>query len=371
MTIETCVIKSACFLMTHYRFVRLLNGCTACSMKHTPNITPTASAPASTSLPLHDHGDPLLSISTALSPLPYPWDALEPFISADQFKDHFTAHHVPHATALASPLTPAQSIVESLSTHLNWIYRRLLNLRTATGHSGGARALAIRLCNIRDHVRLHSGGHVNHTLFWRWMAPPGSSPATPVGTLADALSAGFGRFSEFKDCFTRAAMSIEGDGWVWLVVRDNQSLLITTTRNEDNPLMRSVVPDQELGIPILGLDMAAHVYSPQYQDNKKDYINAWWHVVNWTQVAACYDQFADLAFLLAPPAHDPLWGGNNQPKAASVDTKAVTPFKGLYAPIAPCSLTQDEALSQARLRHAQRLKSSENVKSGSETRPGG
>lgn len=166
-------------------------------------------------------------------------------------------------------------------------------------------------------------------------------------------------------------MSSEGDGWAWLVVRDNHSLLITTTTKEDNPLMRSVVPDEELGIPILGLDMAAHAYSPQYQDNKEGYINAWWNVVNWTEVAASYDQFAQHSFLLAPPDHDPLWGGNNQPGAASADKNAETPFKGLYKPIAPCSLTQDEAVSQALLRHAQRLKPSNNVKSGSETRPSG
>lgn len=340
-------------------------------MKRPSFRSSSVTAPASVPLPPHGQCDSLLSISTALSAPPYPWDALEPFISADQLKDHFTAHHLPHATALASPLTPAQSIVESLSSRLYWIYRRLLNLRTATGHSGGARFLAIRLCNIRDHVRLHVGGHVNHTLFWRWMSPPGSSLATPPGALASALDAAFGSFSEFKACFTRAAMSIKGDGWAWLVVRDNQSLLITTTRNEDNPLMRSVVPDEELGITILGLDMAAHAYSPQYQDNKEGYINAWWHVVNWTQVAAIYNQFADLAFILAPPAHDPLWGGNNQPGVASVDTNVATPFKGLYKPIAPCSLTQDEALNQARSRHAQWLKSSENDKSGSETRPSG
>jgi Fe-Mn family superoxide dismutase len=330
-------------------------------MKRPSFLSSSVTAPASVQLPPHGQCDSLFSISTALSAPPYPWDALEPFISADQLKEHFTAHHLPHATALASPLTPAQSIVESLSTHLNWINRRLLNLRTATGHSGGARALAIRLCNIRDHVRLHSGRHVNHTLFWRWMAPPGSSPVSPPGALASALQRAFGSFSEFKACFTRAAMSIEGDGWAWLVVRENQSLLITTTRHEDNPLMRFVVPDEELGIPILGLDMAAHAYSPQYQDNKEGYVNAWWHVLNWTQVAAIYDQFADLAFLLAPPAHDPLWGGNNQPEEASVDTSTINPFKGLYTPIAPSSLTQEEALSQAHLRRAQCLKSSERV----------
>jgi Fe-Mn family superoxide dismutase len=250
-------------------------------------------------------------INNTLCPLPYQWGALEPFISATSLKEHFTIIHKSHLTALESPLTPPQNIVESIALQLNWIHRRLLNLRTATQHSGGARMLAIRLCNIRGLVREHGGGHVNHSLFWRWMAPPRSSPVPPPGALSAAINASFGSFDRFKTLFAEAAASIAEDGWAWLVVRVDHRLHITTTNKEDNPLMRSIVADEELGIPILGIDMASHAYAHQYQNNRQAYVNAWWHVVNWNQVAADYDGFADHAALLAPPAHDVLWGGNS------------------------------------------------------------
>ena len=251
----------------------------------------------------------LSSISIWQASLPYDFDALEPFMSSTLLKEHFTLYHQPHAAALESPLTPQQSIVECLATHLNWINRRLLNLRTATQHSGGARTLAIRLCNIRDLVREHGGGHVNHSLFWKWMTPPALSPVSPVGALASSIESTFGSFVDFKGTFTHTALSITGNGWAWLIMRADQSLAITTTNAEDNPLMRGIVHDEQLGIPILGIDMAAHAYAGQYQDNREDYINAWWHVVKWNQVAEDFDRFADHSYLLAPPVHDVLWGG--------------------------------------------------------------
>jgi Fe-Mn family superoxide dismutase len=177
----------------------------------------------------------LSSIGTFQAPLPYAFDALEPFISSTLLKEHFTLYHQPHAAALESPLTPQQSIVESLATHLNWINRRLLNLRTATQHSGGARMLAIRLCNIRDLVREHGGGHVNHSLFWKWITPPGSSPGAPVGALASLIESTFGSFINFKITFTRAALSIPADGWAWLIMRADRTLAITAVVTREPP----------------------------------------------------------------------------------------------------------------------------------------
>ena len=276
-------------------------------------ITSTAAALTGAAILPQVLSSTLSSIGTSQTALPYAFDALEPFFNARLLQEHFTLHHQPHVAALASPLTPKQGIVESIATHLNWMHRRLQNLRTATQHSGGARALAIRLCNIGKLVREHGGGHVNHSLFWRWMAPPNSAPRSPFGVLASSIDSTFGSFFEFKANFTRTALSILSEGWVWLVVRPDQSLLITVTCKEDNPLMRGIVPDEQLGLPILGIDMAAHAYALQYQDNPQGYINAWWQLVNWNQVAADYDHFADHAFLLAPPVHDELWGGNRHP----------------------------------------------------------
>lgn len=306
----------------------------------------------------------LASISTSQARLPYAFDALEPFINASLLKQHFRDHHQPPSAALDALLMPHQGILESIASRLNWIHGRLLDLRPATHHNGGARMLAARLCTIRDLVRKHGGGHVNHSLFWRWMAPPGSSPDTRAGSFASVLEASFGSFIEFQSRFTRTALSVEGDGWAWLVVRADRSLAIVTTRSEDNPLMRSVVPDDQLGIPILGIDMASHAFAAQYPDNRLDYIEAWWQVVNWPQVAADYDTFDDHSHLLRP-AHDPLWGGSDCGSATK--THPLNTFHSLLKPAPPATLMQGEALQQSRLRQApaQRFAGG----GGSDTRP--
>lgn len=263
---------------------------------------------AATILPQNMHAS-LSAIGISQPPLPYAFDALEPFISASLLKRHHLVHHQTHVAEMDSPLMPRQDLIESLALRLHWINMRLMNLRTATQHSGGARMLAARLCMIRDLVRKHGGGHVNHSLFWRWLASPGSSPRTPAGDLANAFEASFGGFSGFQSRFTSAALSVEGNGWAWLVLRKDHSPAIMTTRTEDNPMMRSVVPDEQLGIPILGIDMAFHAYKHQYQDDCQAYVKAWWQVVNWNQVMIDYHSFASYSHLLQPPLHDPLWGG--------------------------------------------------------------
>lgn len=365
MTNRNCVINLVASLMTHSGIVATFTVTHVAVMNRRRLLaTVPAAITGATILPQVISGS-LASISSSQAPLPYTFDALEPFLNASLLKQHFIEHHQPHAAALDSPLMPPQGILESIASRLNWMHRRLLNLRTATQHGGGARTLAARLCTIRDLLREHGGGHVNHSLFWRWMAPPGSSSGMPVGAFATALETTFGSLVEFRSCFTRVALSVEGDGWAWLVLRADRSLAIMTTSGEDNPLMRSVIPDDQLGIPILGIDMAPHAFAAQYSDNRQGYIKAWWQVVNWPQVAADYDAFDEHSHLLHPPAHDPLWGGVQHDQAVRAPQHKT--FKGLLRPAPPSTLTQAEALHQSRLRQAQAQRLAEG--SGSDTRP--
>jgi Fe-Mn family superoxide dismutase len=129
-------------------------------------------------------------------------------------------------------------------------------------------------------VRNNGGGHYNHSLFWTIMAP--NAGGAPSGALADAIQATFGSFDEFKNKFSAAAAGRFGSGWAWLIVDANKKLQITSTPNQDNPLMDIA---ETKGTPILGLDVWEHAYYLHYQNRRPDYIAAWWNVVNWNEVA--------------------------------------------------------------------------------------
>jgi Fe-Mn family superoxide dismutase len=129
-------------------------------------------------------------------------------------------------------------------------------------------------------VRNNGGGHYNHSLFWTIMAP--NAGGAPSGALADAIQAAFGSFDEFKNKFSAAAAGRFGSGWAWLIVDANKKLQITSTPNQDNPLMDIA---ETKGTPILGLDVWEHAYYLHYQNRRPDYIAAWWNVVNWNEVA--------------------------------------------------------------------------------------
>jgi Fe-Mn family superoxide dismutase len=128
-------------------------------------------------------------------------------------------------------------------------------------------------------VRNNGGGVYNHSLFWTIMKKGGGG--TPDGKLADAINSAFGSFDEFKNKFTNAAATRFGSGWAWLIVQDSK-LVVTSTPNQDNPLMD--VADQK-GTPILGLDVWEHAYYLKYQNRRPEYIDNWWNVVNWEEVA--------------------------------------------------------------------------------------
>ncbi len=133
--------------------------------------------------------------------------------------------------------------------------------------------------NIRTAVRNNGGGHYNHTLFWEIMKPGGAKE--PTGELAAAINEAFGSFEAFKEAFSKAAATRFGSGWAWLVVTKDGKLAVTSTPNQDTPVMDG-------DTPILGLDVWEHAYYLKYQNRRPDYIAAWWNVVNWDEVAARY-----------------------------------------------------------------------------------
>lgn len=137
--------------------------------------------------------------------------------------------------------------------------------------------------NIQNAVRNNGGGHFNHSLFWQIMSPNGGGK--PEGKLLEAIEDTFGSFDEFKTKFNEAATTRFGSGWAWLVVNDG-GLVITSTPNQDNPLMKGLV--EVTGNPILGLDVWEHAYYLKYQNKRADYVEAWWDIVDWDKVSELF-----------------------------------------------------------------------------------
>ncbi|MFN4896337.1 MAG: superoxide dismutase [Pseudomonadota bacterium] len=196
-----------------------------------------------------------------LKPLPYPSDALEPHIDARTMEIHHGKHHATYVTNLNNALkdqpTLASKSLEDILGHLDTVPEA-----------------------IRTAVRNNGGGHWNHDLFWKLITPEGSD--TPTGALAKALDAAFGNLDEFKAKFKTAALGRFGSGWAWLVANKDGSLAITSTPNQDNPLM-------EGKYAIIGLDVWEHAYYLNYQNRRADYVDAFWNVLNWDVVASLYD----------------------------------------------------------------------------------
>jgi Fe-Mn family superoxide dismutase len=130
------------------------------------------------------------------------------------------------------------------------------------------------------------GGHYNHDLFWQVMAPANATGA-PSAALTAAINAAFGSMDEMKKRFDQAAVTRFGSGWAWLIVTADRKLAITSTANQDNPLMD--VPGIERGTPVLGLDVWEHAYYLKYQNRRADYVTTWWNVVNWNEVSRRFD----------------------------------------------------------------------------------
>ncbi|MDG2014555.1 MAG: superoxide dismutase [Pirellulaceae bacterium] len=191
----------------------------------------------------------------SLPELPYPYDALEPHIDAKTMEIHHSKHHNGYVTkvnnAIAGTDLESKSIEELVS-----------DLKAVPEAIRGA-------------VRNNGGGHANHSLFWSVMKQGGGGK--PTGDLAAAIDDAFGSFDNFKEQFCTAAQTRFGSGWAWLVVSDGK-LAIESTRNQDNPLM-------EGRTPILGIDVWEHAYYLNYQNRRPDYVEAFFHVINWDEVA--------------------------------------------------------------------------------------
>jgi Fe-Mn family superoxide dismutase len=201
-----------------------------------------------------------------LPPLPYPKEALEPYIDALTMEIHHDKHHGAYVTnvnkAIAGKADLEGKSVEDLIRNLDAVP-----------------------ADIRGPVRNNGGGHANHSMFWKLLAP--KAGGAPSGHLAEAIKAAFGGFDAFKEKFEAAGMGRFGSGWAWLVVNGGK-LEIVSTANQDNPIMGKAIAGVE-GKPVLGCDVWEHAYYLKYQNRRAEYLKAFWNVVSWPEVAKNYD----------------------------------------------------------------------------------
>lgn len=192
-----------------------------------------------------------------LKPLPYAYDALEPYFDAKTMEIHHSRHHQAYIDKLNAALQDHPRLMEKdpgdLLRHLNEIPD-----------------------TIRTAVRNHGGGHVNHTMFWSIL----KNDVPFSGSIAEAVNAAFGSFENFKTKFSTAAVTLFGSGWAWLVL-NNGNLEITTTANQDNPI-------SERNTPILGLDVWEHAYYLKFQNRRPEYVESFFNVIDWERVDSLY-----------------------------------------------------------------------------------
>jgi Fe-Mn family superoxide dismutase len=196
-----------------------------------------------------------------LPELPYAENALEPFIDQKTMNIHRTKHH----QAYVDNLNKAVDGTPWATMSIDEICRKAKEAPDA----------------VKAAVRNNGGGHWNHSMFWKWMAPKGQGGA-PSAELAAAIDKAFGSMDNFKTQFADAAMKRFGSGWAWLVRKPDGSLVITSTPNQDNPLMEGLV--DVVGHPLLGVDVWEHAYYLNYQNRRADYLKSFWEVVNWNAV---------------------------------------------------------------------------------------
>lgn len=193
-----------------------------------------------------------------LADLPYPYNALEPYIDERTMQIHHDKHHATYVKNLNDALAGNE---QWLSKSVEDVIKNLPQVPEA----------------VRTKVRNNGGGHANHSLFWQAMAAPAQASAgKPEGDLATAIDATFGNLVQFQEKFSAAALGHFGSGWAWLT-SNNGKLEIVDTLNQDSPLMDGKTP-------ILGLDVWEHAYYLKYQNVRADYIKAWWNVINWQEV---------------------------------------------------------------------------------------
>jgi len=194
-----------------------------------------------------------------LPPLPYAYDALEPYIDARTMEIHHGKHHGAYVANLNKALE-GHADLEKLS--IEELIARIHKVPEA----------------VRTAVRNNGGGHLNHSMFWMLMKKGGGGE--PSGELADAIGKAFGSFGDFKKTFSQAAATRFGSGWAWLLLRDGK-LVVESTANQDNPVMDG-------GRPVMGLDVWEHAYYLKYQNRRPEYVDAWWNIIDWAQVEENY-----------------------------------------------------------------------------------
>lgn len=203
-----------------------------------------------------------MSAQFVQSPLPYAYNALEPSLDAKTMEIHYSRHHAAYVKNLNTALESAGKTDQ----------KDLIKIMNTISTYPVA-------------VRNNGGGHYNHDLFWSILTPKqGTMPSKELST---AINATFGSIDDFKANFNKSAMGQFGSGWAWLIVTPDGKLKITTTANQDNPLMDVIA---EKGTPVLGVDVWEHAYYLNYQNRRADYLTAIWNVINWDEVSRRYQE---------------------------------------------------------------------------------
>jgi Fe-Mn family superoxide dismutase len=194
-------------------------------------------------------------------PLPYSYDALSPYIDAKTMEIHYSKHHAAYTKNMNDAANNTDFANKSVFEVFNQMEKYSVVLRN------------------------NAGGFYNHLLFWAIMSP--NAGGMPTGNLLDAINNEMGGFEKFKEAFSSAAKKQFGSGWAWLSVDQNGNLVVSSTPNQDNPLMSIA---EKRGIPILALDVWEHAYYLNYQNKRADYVDAFWNVINWNEVAKRYEE---------------------------------------------------------------------------------
>jgi Fe-Mn family superoxide dismutase len=203
-------------------------------------------------------------LSAVLPPLPYAYDALDPFIDTLTMQIHHTRHHAGYVN----------NLVAALRDHSDLQSRSLAELLANLGDVPAA---------LRDTVRNNGGGHINHSIFWATLAPPtAGGGGDPAGALAQAIAVQFGSAAYVKALINEAGARRFGSGWAWLAVDGAGQLLVYSTPNQDTPYMQGHTP-------LLGIDVWEHAYYLRYQNRRADYLEAFWNVLNWHAVEQRYE----------------------------------------------------------------------------------
>lgn len=199
-------------------------------------------------------------MAITLPDLPYAYDALEPQIDAETMTLHHDKHHATYVNNVNAALEKYPEIGDDLVSILSDVSSIPSEIRAAVVNNGG--------------------GHLNHALFWQLLSPEKTKPSE---NLLVAITAAFGSFENFKDAFTKAATTRFGSGWAWLVLNKEGQLEVTSTANQDNPIMEGQKP-------LLGLDVWEHAYYLNYRNVRPDYIKAFFEIINWNKVEELYKE---------------------------------------------------------------------------------